>query len=47
MLNIKNVCKIYRNKDYSQNVLKDINLCIEDQEIISLVGQSGCGKSTY
>lgn len=46
MLNIKNVCKIYKNKDYSQNVLKDINLCIEDQEIISLVGQSGCGKST-
>ena len=46
MLKIKDVSKVYKNNNCSQNSLKNINLTIEDHEIVSLVGQSGCGKST-
>ncbi len=46
MLKIKDVSKVYKNNNCSQNILKNINLTIEDHEIVSLVGQSGCGKST-
>lgn len=41
-LNIKNVNKSFGNT----NVLKGINLDIQDGEFIILVGPSGCGKST-
>ena len=46
MLKIKDVSKVYKNNNFSQNILKNVNLTIEDHEIVSLVGQSGCGKST-
>ena len=39
---IKNLSKSYGDKD----VLKNINLEIDDSEIISVVGISGSGKST-
>ncbi|PTI87817.1 ABC transporter ATP-binding protein [Staphylococcus simulans] len=42
MLSLKNVSKTY-GKD---EVLKDINLDIEDGEIVALLGPSGCGKTT-
>ena len=42
MIEIKGVNKHYG----SFNVLKDINLKIEDGEIIGIVGKSGAGKST-
>ena len=38
-----NVCKSYDNKN---NVVKDVNLEINDKEFVVLVGPSGCGKST-
>ena len=41
-LNIKNVNKSFGTTD----VLKGINLDIQDGEFIILVGPSGCGKST-
>lgn len=43
MLSLKNVSKTY-GKD---EVLKDINLDIEDGEIVALLGPSGCGKQRY
>lgn len=34
------------NKKFKVNVLKDINLDIDDREFVVLLGPSGCGKST-
>ncbi len=42
MLSLKNVTKQYDNNE----VLKDINLDIENGEIVALLGPSGCGKTT-
>ena len=41
-LELKNVCKRYGNTD----VLKDVNLSIEEGEFVSIVGYSGAGKTT-
>ncbi|MCG1637483.1 ABC transporter ATP-binding protein [Staphylococcus epidermidis] len=42
MLELKDVSKSFG----SNKVLKNINLNIENGEIVSLLGQSGCGKTT-
>ena len=36
---------LYKSYDYEQ-VLKDINLDVKDQQTVVLIGPSGCGKST-
>lgn len=43
MINITNVYKEYGNKN---KILKNINLKIEPGEFVSIVGQSGAGKTT-
>jgi len=45
-LSLKNISKSFFNQDNSIEILKDINLSIEDGQMVSLVGQSGAGKST-
>ena len=45
-LSLKNISKSFFNQGNSIEILKDINLCIEDGQMASLVGQSGAGKST-
>ena len=42
MIEIKNLCKSFSDKQ----VLKDINLTIQDKSIVGLVGINGAGKST-
>lgn len=44
MIEIKNLRKVW--EDDGTDVLKDINLTIEDGDIYALVGRSGAGKST-
>ena len=45
VLQLKNINKIYGEKIKTQ-VLFDINLDIEEGEFVSIIGQSGSGKST-
>lgn len=46
ILEIKHLKKDFIIKGNTVEVLKDINLSIERGEFISLIGSSGCGKST-
>lgn len=51
ILEIKNVCRTYVDNDdlQSENVveaLKDINLQVHRGEFLSIIGSSGCGKTT-
>lgn len=46
IISVKNLCKSYHMKGYSNEVLKGIDLDIEDGEFVSIMGPSGSGKST-
>ncbi|WP_103604646.1 phosphate ABC transporter ATP-binding protein [Campylobacter concisus] len=43
ILNIKDLSIFYQENE----ILKDINLSVAENEIICLMGSSGCGKSTF
>ncbi|MBK5254196.1 MAG: betaine/proline/choline family ABC transporter ATP-binding protein [Peptostreptococcaceae bacterium] len=43
MIELKNISKSYNGKT---NVIENLNLTIEDGQLIVLVGESGCGKTT-
>ena len=43
ILNIKDLSIFYQNNE----ILKDLNLNVAQNEIICLMGSSGCGKSTF
>lgn len=42
MLEIKNICKSYKKN----NILNNISFCVDEGEIVCIVGANGCGKST-
>ena len=46
ILDATNVCKSYHNGQNNLDVLKDFSLKVSAKEIITISGQSGCGKST-
>ncbi|WP_276628293.1 ATP-binding cassette domain-containing protein, partial [Terrisporobacter hibernicus] len=46
ILKIENLNKIYGKKENKLHVLKNINLDIEENKFITVVGASGSGKST-
>jgi len=46
MLELKNICKSYKQAVISTDVLKDFSLKVKAGEIIAIVGASGSGKST-
>lgn len=46
MISIKNLSKEFINGDIKQNVLNNINLEINDNNFITIMGPSGGGKST-
>lgn len=46
ILEVKNISKIYQNKNGEVIALKDVNFQIKKGEFVSIIGPSGCGKST-
>ena len=46
ILEISGVNRIYKDEENSVTALSDINLSVEKGEFISLIGSSGCGKTT-
>lgn len=46
MLRLKNITKTYSSGDESIEALKGININFRKSEFVSILGQSGCGKTT-
>lgn len=46
MLELRDIKKHYELKDQQVNALKGINLCFRRSEFVSILGHSGCGKTT-
>ncbi len=46
IIKLNSVSKSYRDATKKLNVLKDINLSVQQGEFVAITGASGCGKST-
>lgn len=46
MLELKNIIKSYRSKDFVQNALNDVSVAFRKNEFVSILGASGSGKTT-
>ena len=46
ILEIKGINRIYKDEDNTVEALSDINLSVKRGEFISIIGSSGCGKTT-
>ena len=46
IIEVKNLTKIFGQKDNSVTALEGVNLTIKEGEFWVLVGSSGCGKTT-
>ncbi|MGN1090306.1 MAG: ATP-binding cassette domain-containing protein, partial [Huintestinicola sp.] len=46
ILQIKDINRIYTDEENTVEALKDINLSVKKGEFISIIGSSGCGKTT-
>lgn len=45
-LKIQNLCKSFDINDKKINVLNNLNMTIQDGSFVTIVGKSGCGKTT-
>lgn len=46
MIELKNICKSYKTRRGTLDILKNISLTVPDGSFVILLGQSGSGKST-
>lgn len=46
MIELIDVCKVFRNKDVETKALSNINISVSDGEFVSIMGPSGCGKTS-
>ena len=46
ILELKNICKNYSTKTETLEIIKNLNLQVEEGDFISILGQSGSGKTT-
>ncbi len=46
MLKLKGITKVYKTGDEKVEALKGINIEFRESEFVSILGQSGCGKTT-
>ena len=46
ILEVRQLSKVYGDKQAFQEVLKEINLDVDEGEFISIMGPSGSGKTT-
>lgn len=46
MLKLKNIRKVYKSGDDKVEALKGIDIEFRESEFVSILGQSGCGKTT-
>ena len=47
LIKIDNLYKSYQYKDFKFSILENIKFDVKENEIISIVGPSGVGKSTF
>ena len=47
MLEMKNVCKVFRTEVVETRALSDFSLSVKQGEFITITGPSGCGKTTF
>ena len=45
LLEVRNVAKGYGRGKKRHEVLKDINITLNEGEVLGIIGESGCGKS--
>lgn len=46
MLVLDNITKVYRSGDETVEALKGVSIKFRKSEFVSILGQSGCGKTT-
>lgn len=47
MLEMKNICKVYRTDLVQTHALRDFSLSVQEGEFVTITGPSGCGKTTF
>lgn len=47
LLEINNLCKTFKQNQYEVKAVNNISLNVKKGDIVSIVGESGCGKSTF
>jgi len=46
MIELIDICKVFRNKEVETKALSNINLSVAGGEFVSIMGPSGCGKTS-